>query len=206
MLFIKCQVVTRLGELGYFICELVCLRIILLTFLLASFFTAHKKKLAADTLLNNHLSPDRDWTEDDSAPFSTRLPVCDLRNEFERVALDCFSGAEDTADSGLGCLSVSASEGFDESSLGPLAGTEREEDDSGSEEYHTADEDIDAECQARSRVGLCTPARGTLNHSRPRSREEDDLSSSVSSCSSFKSTYSTPEHPEEFQTEGFLTG
>lgn len=181
-----------------------------MTFLLVSFFTAHKKKPAADTLLNNHLSPgtpaDRDWTEDDSTPFSPRLPVCDLRNEFERVALDCFSGAEDTADSGLGCLTVSASGGLNESSLGALDETEREEDDSGSEEYHTADEDTDAECQAVSRVGPCTPARATLNHSRAWSSEEDDLSSSVSSCSSFKSAYSTPEHPEEFQTEGFLTG
>ncbi|XP_034168686.2 ankyrin repeat and LEM domain-containing protein 2 isoform X1 [Pangasianodon hypophthalmus] len=174
--------------------------------------TAHKKAPKIDMLLDDHLpsgtSEDRDsWTEENvSASFSNRFPVCDLRNEFERVALDLSSGAEDTADSGLGCLNVSGSDGSDGSSLGAWDWTESEEDNSSSEEYHTADEDTDAVCQTDSSVGPCTPARGILDHTSPWSCEQEDLSSSVSSCSSYKSTHSTPEYPEEFQPHVFLTG
>ncbi|MCJ8742282.1 hypothetical protein PDJAM_G00080190 [Pangasius djambal] len=174
--------------------------------------TAHKKAPKIDPLLDDHLpsgtSEDRDsWTEGNgSASFSNRFPVCDLRNEFERAALDRSSGAEDTADSGLGCLTESGSDGLDGSSLGAWDWTESEQDDSSSEEYHTADEDADAGCQTHGDVGPCTPARGILDRTSPWSREEEDLSSSVSSCSSYKSTHSTPEHPEEFQPHVFLAG
>lgn len=173
------------------------------------FLTAHKKGPKIDTLLDDHLPPGtsaaRDsWTEGNaSASFSNRFPVCDLRNEFERAALDQASGAEDSADSGLGCLTVPGSDGLDESSLGAWDRTEREEDDSSSEEYYTADEDTD---QTHSSGVSVTPARGILDHISSWSCEEEDLSSSVSSCSSYKSTHNTPEHPEEFQPHVFLTG
>ncbi|XP_060764695.1 palmitoyltransferase ZDHHC8B-like isoform X3 [Neoarius graeffei] len=171
--------------------------------------TACKKAPKIDTLLDDQLSPGtsvaRDsWTEGNaSASFSNRFPVCDLRNEFEKVALDLAPGAEDSADSGLGCLAAS---GLDGSSLEAWGRTEREEDDSGSEEYHTADEDTDAVCQTHSSGVPVTRARGILDHTSSCSCEDEDLSSSVSSCSSYKSTHSTPDHAEEFQPCVFLAG
>lgn len=157
-----------------------------------------------DKLLDDHLSPGtsavRDsWTEGNGpASFSTGFPVCDLRNEFERVALDRSSAAEDTADSGLDCLTASGAEELEGSSLSMGDWAERQEDDSSSEEYHTADEDAD------SSGGACTPAVRILH--RTWSCEEADLGSSVSSCSSYQSTHSTPEHPEVLQTHVFLAG
>lgn len=168
------------------------------------FLTARERAPKIDPLLDDHLSPGMSaerggWTGGSvSASLTNRFPVCDLRNEFERVALDLSSTSEDTADSGFGCLTASGAEGLDGNSLGAWDWTEREEDDSSSEAYHTADEDAD------SSGGPCTPARGILCYTSPRSCEEDDLS--VSSCSSYKSTHSTPEHPEEFQPQVFLTG
>ncbi|XP_060752103.1 ankyrin repeat and LEM domain-containing protein 2 isoform X1 [Tachysurus vachellii] len=164
---------------------------------------AYEKPSNINTLLDDHLPPGtpacRDnWTE------GNRFPVCDLRNEFERVALDRSSGAEDTADSGLGCLTASGSDGSDGGSLGAWDWTESEEDDSSSEEYHTADEDTDIIRQTNSSGGTCTPAHECLDHTSPLSCEEEDLCSSVSSCSSYKSSHSTPEHIKEFQPQVFL--
>lgn len=132
--------------------------------------------------------------------------MCNLRNEFERVALERSSDAEDTADSGLGSLTVSGSDGSDGSSLGAWDWTESEEDNSSSEEYLTADEDTDTDCQPDSSRGPRTQARECLDHTSPWSCEdEENLSRSVSSCSSYKSTHSTPEDLEEFQPQVFLT-
>ncbi|KAK3522232.1 hypothetical protein QTP70_034129 [Hemibagrus guttatus] len=171
---------------------------------------AHKKPSKINTLLDDRLPPgtpanQNSWTEgNSSASFSNRFPVCDLRNEFERVALKRSSGAEDTADSGLGCLTASGSDVSDGSSLGAWDWTESEEDNSSSEEYLTADEDTD--CQPDSSRGPCTQAQECLDHTSPWScEEEENLSSSVSSCSSYKSTHSTPEDLEEFQPQVFLT-
>ncbi|XP_053332289.1 ankyrin repeat and LEM domain-containing protein 2 isoform X1 [Clarias gariepinus] len=143
-------------------------------------------------------SVDRDsWTElNDSSSVSSRFPVCDLRNEFERVALKRSPAAEDSTDSGLDNLSVSGSEELNECSLGAWDWSEREAGDSGSEDYHTADEDTDSVCLTDSGRGISTPARGP----------EEVLSSSESSCSSYKSTHSSPEGPEEVQPQVFLAG
>lgn len=219
-MWLKClyevvEVCTNLSKLikrkDYYAVNSDSLQVIGLLLYFLSFLIAHKKASKMDTLLNDHLSPgksaDRDsWTEGNcSASSSNRFPVRDLSNEFERVALDWSSGAEDMADSGLGCITASSSEGL-ESSLGTWDLTKREEDDFSSEEYYTADEDTDTECQTTSRGGSPTPARRILNHTSPWSCEEEDLSSSVSSCSSYRSTHSTPEHPEESQPQVFLTG
>lgn len=125
--------------------------------------------------------------------------MCDLRNEFERVALDLSCGAEDASDSGLGSPAASGSDGLDRSFLGAWDWTENDEDNSNSEEYHTADED--SECSR----GPCTPTLENLDQNSSWSCEEEDRRSSVSSCSSYKSTYSTPEHSEELLLHVFLT-
>lgn len=139
------------------------------------------------------------WTEgNDSVSFTNRSLVCDLRNEFERVDLEPSSTSEDTEDSGLECPTVSCAEGLDGSSVGAWDWTEREEDDFSSEEYHTADEDSDSTGRPY------TPVQGILKS--VWNCEKDYLSSSVSSCSSYKSTHSTPECPKVLQTQGFLTG
>ncbi|XP_053501945.1 ankyrin repeat and LEM domain-containing protein 2 isoform X1 [Ictalurus furcatus] len=174
--------------------------------------TAHKKAPKINTLLDDHLSPvtsaDRDSrTEGNgSESFINKFPVCDLRNEFERVALDRTSGAEDATDSGLGCLTGSGSDGLDGSSLGAWDWTQNEEDDSSSDEYHTADEDTDAVCQTDSSREPCTPPRAILDRTGPWNCEEEELSSSVSSCSSYKSTHGSPQHLEAFQPCVFLAG
>ncbi|XP_017345353.1 ankyrin repeat and LEM domain-containing protein 2 isoform X2 [Ictalurus punctatus] len=174
--------------------------------------TAHKKPPKISTLLDDHLSPvtsvDRDSrTEGNgSESFVNKFPVCDLRNEFERVALDRTSGAEDATDSGLGCLPGSSSDGLDGSSLGAWDWTQNEEDDSSSDEYHTADEDADAVCQTDSSREPRTPPRAILDRTGPWNCEEEELSSSVSSCSSYKSTHGSPQHLEEFQPCVFLAG
>ncbi|XP_046717765.1 ankyrin repeat and LEM domain-containing protein 2 isoform X1 [Silurus meridionalis] len=168
--------------------------------------TAQNKASKSCTLLDHHLPSgmptERDMRTEKNGSVSSRFPVCDLRSEFERVAVELSACAEDTADSGLGCVTGSDSEGLDEGTLGEWDWRKSAEDDSSSDEYHTADEDTDAASQTDS-GGPRTPARGKMEN---RSYEEDVLSSSVSSCSSYKSTHSTPEHPEEFQPHVFLTG
>ncbi|KAF5906917.1 ankyrin repeat and LEM domain-containing protein 2, partial [Clarias magur] len=153
-------------------------------------------KALCDGPLPTGTPADRDsWTELNESSVS-RFPVCDLRNEFERVALKQSSAAEDSTDSGLGCLSVSGSEELDERSLGAWDWTEREEGDSSSEDYHTADEDTDSVCLTDGAVGRTGPWPSG----------EEVLSSSVSSCSSYRSTRSSPEGPEEVQPQVFLAG
>lgn len=143
---------------------------------------------------------------EENPSFINKFPVCDLREEFERVALDLSSATEDTADSGLGCFTVSGPDALEseESSSGVWGWTESGEDDSGSEDYLTADEDADSVCPTDSSRGLCTPERERLNQTTSWSCEEENVSRSESSCSSYKSTHSTSERPEEFQLRTFL--
>lgn len=115
--------------------------------------------------------------------------------------MDGSSSSEDTeADSGLDCPTVCCAEELDGSCLGAWDWPEREEDDFSSEEYHTADEDSDSTGRP------CTSVLRILKPSSGRNCEEDYLSSSVSSCSSYKSVHSTPERPKELLTPVFLAG
>ncbi|XP_076876708.1 ankyrin repeat and LEM domain-containing protein 2 [Brachyhypopomus gauderio] len=140
-----------------------------------------------------------------SSSNSLNFPVCNLLHEFERVSFDQTSAdtADSTVDSGLGFLTLPGSgEGddlcaADRSSLRGSEWTQTEENDSGSEEYYTADEDTEEDGHERSLFSV----GGTLAQTIPWSHGERGRSNSESTCSSYKSTCSVPE--EGRPTEGF---
>ncbi|XP_007250301.3 ankyrin repeat and LEM domain-containing protein 2 [Astyanax mexicanus] len=159
------------------------------------------------SLLDNHLhspsgtSLDDGWTEENSpGSLNKKSPVCDLRQEFEKVSFD------QTVDSGVGCHVSSGclggDSGLDLADRSSLGGWEwREDDDASSEEYYTADEDEEeVPCQTDGSGGRRLSECGILARSSP---------VSCSSGSSYKSTNSTPEErwmTDEIWQNTFLAG
>ncbi|KAI4878361.1 hypothetical protein NFI96_014003 [Prochilodus magdalenae] len=178
-------------------------------------FNEHEKEPSSiSTYLDDHLhssGTSRDSWPDETSPrsFHQKSPVCDLLQEFERVSLS--QAMENTVDSGLGYLAgFRGGDGLSLADQGSVRTREwTEDDDSSSEEYYTADEGTDAPGQEDGSRGQCLPASGILARATPWSRGEQDLNSSGSSYSSYKSTRSAPDEmriTEELWQNVFLTG
>ncbi|XP_062870056.1 ankyrin repeat and LEM domain-containing protein 2 [Trichomycterus rosablanca] len=166
----------------------------------AASIAAHKNRTRSGTFLDDCLhSPSEVQSEvrskeNGSQFIVSQSPVCDLMNEFERVS---FTPAENMADSGLGGMALSGSEGGAGFDGRAWECTQNEKDESSSDEFYTADEDSNDPWQVDGRRERCNTPRGCGLRGR---------TSSVSSCSSYKSTHSAPEDTEEICTDVFLAG
>lgn len=159
-------------------------------------YAAHGHGTASRTFMNEKSSPNsKEIAEENSESFITRSPICDLMNEFERVGFDLADNMTDSGLSGTASSGFKVDDGFD--------GRAWEFSESSCDEYYTADEGSNDSWQVDGHKGVCNTSEDVPNLLPCGLRGR---SSSVSSCSSYKSTHSTPEDTEDICTDVFLAG